>query len=81
MKNYKEILLSLHNTELTPKEYVLLLDFICTKIDINTISGMARSENKTPRGIKISNNYRKLNIGDALLCVKGLKDISDNLLF
>lgn len=73
MKNHKDILLSLHNTELTSKEYVLLLDFICTKIDINTISGMARSENKTPRGIKVSNQYQKINIGDAKLCVKGVE--------
>lgn len=73
MKNYKNILLSLHNTELTPKDYLSLLDFICTKIDINTISGMARSENKTPRGIKVSNQYQKINIGDARLCIKGIE--------
>lgn len=35
---------------------------------------MARKENKTPRGIRISNQYRKVSIGKANLCVKGLTD-------
>lgn len=40
---------------------------------------MSRRENKTPRGIRISNQYRKVPIGDQLMCVKGL--IEDSLPF
>lgn len=81
MKDFKNILLSVVDSELSASEVVTILEILCTKIDINSISGMARGEGKTPRGIKISNNYRKFSIGDSLLCVKGLKDISDNLPF
>ena len=56
------------------KEIVLLIELLSNKIDINTISGMARSKNKTPRGIRTSNKYKKIKIGDALLCVDGLND-------
>ena len=74
MENYTNIAKSIHERELTAKQIVLLIQLLSTKIDINTISGMARSENKTPRGIKTSDNYYKLKIGCANLCVKGLKN-------
>ena len=35
---------------------------------------MARLENKTPKGIRESKRYRKIRIGSALLCVKGVDD-------
>tara|TARA_R110002020_G_scaffold449096_1_gene662064 strand:+ start:292 stop:480 length:189 start_codon:yes stop_codon:yes gene_type:complete len=62
MKDFKNIVLAVVDSELDTNEVVSLIEILCTKIDINTISGMARSENKTPRGIRISNNYRKINI-------------------
>jgi hypothetical protein len=74
MKNFTNILKSIHQSDLTLKEVSILIELLCTKIDINTISGMARSENKTPRGIKISNNYKKIKIGDSVLCIKGVKN-------
>jgi len=74
MKTFRDIIIAIETRELTLNQKTCILEFLCTKIDINTISGMARKENKTPRGIKISNRYRKINIGDALLCIKGLKD-------
>ena len=74
MKSFTNIAKAVHESNLTSKEVVLLIELLCTKIDINTISGMARSENKTPRGIKVSDNYYKLKIGDATLCVKGLRN-------
>lgn len=70
----KDILIAMDSAELTATEIVLLIEFLSNKIDINTISEMARIENKTPRGIRISNQYRKLNIGKQLLCVKGVTD-------
>lgn len=74
MKRFTNILKSIDESSLTDNEVLLIIEMLCTKIDINTISGMARSEGKTPRGIKISNQYRKIRIGDALLCVKGIKN-------
>jgi hypothetical protein len=53
---------------------VSILELIKDSINIDTVSGMAEKENKTPRGIKISNQYRKVQIGRAKLVVKGLKD-------
>jgi hypothetical protein len=55
-------------------ELLAILELVSIKIDIKTISGMARSESKTPRGIKISNQYRKVNIGGQLMAIKGLKE-------
>ena len=73
-ENFQRYNNSNRNKRINIKSKDLYIEFLCTKIDINTISGMARKENKAPRGIKISNRYRKINIGDALLCIKGLKD-------
>jgi hypothetical protein len=70
----KDIVITIETAELTAKEIVLLIELLSNKIDINTISEMARQENKTPRGIRISNQYRKLSIGKQLLCVKGVTD-------
>lgn len=55
-------------------EMVSILVLIVSKVNIKTISCMARSENKTPRGIKISNQYRKENIGGQLMAIKGLEE-------
>ena len=74
MDNFKETQLNINNDKFTLSELVSILVLIVSKININTISGMARSEGKTPRGIKISSQYRKESIGDQLMCVKGLKD-------
>ncbi len=68
----KQTLLDIDSNKYTTEQLVSILELIVYKIDINTYSGMARSENKTPRGIKISNKYRKVKIGDQLMCVKGL---------
>lgn len=70
----KLLLDDINNDKFTISELTSILVLIVSKININTISGMARSEGKTPRGIKISSQYRKESIGDQLMCVKGLKD-------
>lgn len=74
MDNFKETLLNIDNDKFTLSQLVSILVLVVSKININTISGMARSENKTPRGIKISNQYRKELIGSQLMCIKGLKE-------
>ena len=69
MERFKNVVKLIDSSELDKKEIVLLIELLSNKIDINTISEMARQENKTPRGIRISNQYRKINIGKQLLCV------------
>ena len=53
---------------------VSILELSSNCINIDTISGMAKKEKKTPRGIRISKQYRKVNIGRAKLAVKGLEE-------
>jgi len=74
MSKLANILIAIDQDDLTTSELVSVLEMVCTKIDINTISGMARSENKTPRGIRISNKYRKIKIGGQLMAIKGLSE-------
>lgn len=70
----KEILLKIDSGKLSLEEMVIILELIESKIDINTISGMARSEQKSPNGIDKSNRYYKLNIGYQKMCVKGMSN-------
>jgi hypothetical protein len=76
MSKLANILIAIDQDDLTTSELVSVLEMVCTKIDINTISGMARSEGKTPRGIKISNQYRKVEIGCQLMAINGAKEDS-----
>tara|TARA_R110000796_G_scaffold124109_1_gene238524 strand:+ start:335 stop:574 length:240 start_codon:yes stop_codon:yes gene_type:complete len=74
MNNLANILLSIENEEFTYSELVSILVLIDSKINIDTISEMSRTENKTPRGIRISNQYMKVKIGSQLMAVKGLRE-------
>ena len=76
MKHTNSQVLSLVNEIEDPVWLVSILALTAAKLDINTISGMADSENKTPRGITTSNAYRKVRIGRALLAVKGVRDLN-----
>tara|TARA_B110001454_G_C12511792_1_gene347145 strand:+ start:43 stop:276 length:234 start_codon:yes stop_codon:yes gene_type:complete len=59
------------------KEDLVSILVLCSQmVDVDTISEMARKENKTPRGIKISNKYRKIQIGKQTLVIKGMDDTS-----
>jgi hypothetical protein len=73
MDKLAKILTIIDKEDFTKSEMLSILELVSTKIDIDTISGMARKENKTPRGIKISNQYRKVKIGSQLMAVKGVK--------
>jgi hypothetical protein len=72
MDRYKETILLIDSGELTIKQLVSIMILVVSKININTISGMSRSEGKTPRGILISNKYKKTYIGDQKMCIEGL---------
>ena len=51
-----------------------ILELSAYKLEIKTISEMARAEGKSPNGINKSNQYRKLFIGGQKMCIKGLTD-------
>lgn len=74
MDNLVKVLKIIEEGDLNPSELTSIIEICSTKIDINTISGMAQYEGKTPRGIKISNQYRKIKIGKQLMAVKGVKE-------
>lgn len=74
MDKFKETLINIDSDKFTTEQLVSILLLIVSKININSISGMARSETKTPRGVLISGNYKKMMIGQAKVCVKGVKE-------
>ena len=66
----KEILLKIDSSELSTIDLISIFEISASKMNINSIQGMAGSENKTYRGIKISKKYRKILIGTARLVVE-----------
>lgn len=76
MDKFTETLLLLDSNEFTTEQMVSILTLSAQNLEIDTISEMARKENKTPSGIKVSNKYRKIKIGKQLFAVKGLTDIN-----
>ena len=75
VKTSNKILLAIDQTELSSYDLISILELTADKLNIDTVSGMAEKENKTPRGIRTSNCYRKITIGRAKLAVKGVRDI------
>lgn len=53
-----------------PSEMVTILELISIKLNIDTVSEMARKEGKSPNGIKVSKRYKKTKIGKQTLVVK-----------
>jgi hypothetical protein len=68
----KDIALALDNDSFDLLELVTILELTKDKLNINTISEMARQENKSPNGIRVSNKYRKIKIGKQIMVVKGV---------
>jgi len=56
------------------KSLVAILELTTDKLCIFTISEMARHENKSPNGIRKSNQYLKINIGGQLMAIKGIRN-------
>lgn len=79
MEAFKNTILAIENGNFTKQQLVSILLLCSGKLEINTISEMARIEKKTPRGIKISNQYKKVKIGKQTLAIKGVTQ--DNLPF
>ena len=53
---------------------VAILELTASKIEIDTISEMARKEGKSPNGIRNSKRYRKIKIGKQTFAIKGIED-------
>ena len=54
-------------------QLVTILELSAHKSGVKTVSEMARSENKSPNGIRSSKVYRKIEIGSQTMCLKGLR--------
>lgn len=76
MDKFKETIIYLDSDNITLDQLVSILVLIVSKININTISGMARSEGKTPRGIDTSSRYRKLMVGCQKMAISGASNNS-----
>ncbi len=76
MESFKNLLLSISDNKYTQEQLVSILLLTASELDIDTVSEMSRKLNKTPKGLRNSNNYRKINIGKQLFVINGLKETS-----
>ena len=76
MDKFKETVLLIENDNFNINQLVSILVLLLSKLKINTLSGMARDKGKTRRGILISNKYKKINIGDQQMAIKGICEYS-----
>ena len=74
MNTLNECLLFLDSDKLDIENRVTILEVLLNRLDIDTVSGMSRKENKSPNGIRESNRYRKVMIGCQKMVVKGVND-------
>lgn len=75
MTEYAQILKFLDESkELDSEKLLSILILVSNRLEINTVSEMARIEGKTPKGIRDSKRYRKIKIGRAKLVIKGLSE-------
>jgi hypothetical protein len=74
IKTHNECISYLQKNKVSPNEYLEILQLCASELEIDTISEMARKENKSPQGINISNKYFKVFIGKQKFAVKGLSD-------
>lgn len=74
METFKNTVLGIGSDKYNIEQLVSILVLCASKLEVNTISEMARIENKTPRGIRTSKQYRKITIGKQVFAIKGLSD-------
>ena len=53
---------------------VAILELTVHKLELDTISEIARKEGKSPNGINKSKCYRKIKIGKQKFAIKGVRD-------
>lgn len=74
MDNIKNELLIKVDEEENKEKLVAILELTAHKLQINTISEIARINNITPNGVKSSKRFRKLFIGKQLMAIPNLRD-------
>ena len=74
MNTFKEAILAINNNEFSICELVTILELTTHKLNIETISEMARKENKSPNGILKSKQYKKILISKQKFAIKGVKE-------
>ena len=74
MTDFKETVLFIENGELSSEQLLSILILTKSKLDMDTVSEMARKEGKTPAGIRFSKKYKKVSIGKQMFAVKGVDD-------
>ena len=74
MNKLNKCLLVVNSDTLSLSDKVTILEVLVGNMDIDTVSGMARKECKSPNGIKESKQYRKIMIGCQKMVIKGLID-------
>jgi GTPase Era involved in 16S rRNA processing len=79
MDKHTETLIYLDSEELTKSELVSYLTIVVSRLEIDTLSEMARRENKCRTGIIVSDCYKKIKIGKQTLAIKGVRQ--DNMPF
>ena len=70
-----QVLIDIENGKFTNIELITILELIIYKLNVLSISDMARQENKSPNGIKKSKRYRKIKFGYTVLCTNKLRDL------
>jgi|TARA_Y100000310_G_C20675447_1_gene812776 hypothetical protein len=60
---YKDIVLAITKEEINTSNMVTILQLISNELDLQTVSSMARKENKSPQGIRKSKRYNKIVLG------------------
>lgn len=73
METFKNQVLNISEGKLNAEQLVSILILCIGELNIDTVSEMARKESKTPRGIKTSNRYKKIQIGKQTFAIKGLE--------
>ena len=71
MKHFKEALLAINKID-DKKELVQLFELALSKVTIGTIQQIADIEGKSYNGIKNSNQYAKIEIGNKKLVAIGV---------
>lgn len=74
MEEFKNQLLKIESGIFNEEQLLSNLLLCVSNLEIDTVSEMARKLNKTPKGLKDSNNYRKIKIGKQTFVVNGLRD-------
>ena len=73
IETFKQALLSINEIE-DEKLLVQLFELVLSKVTIGTIQQIADLEGKSYNGIKYSNRYAKIEIGDKKLVVVGVSE-------